>query len=85
VWAGWIARVNQSLGRAVGFINPFLYQSASDFEKAGAFHAITIGNNGAYNAGPGWNPCTGFGSPDGAKFADAMAKCETPKTMAASK
>ena len=27
-----------------------------------------MGNNGAFKAGPGWNPCTGLGSPDGAKI-----------------
>jgi len=26
---------------------------------------ITSGNNGAYSAGPGWDACTGLGSPDG--------------------
>jgi len=75
VWAGLIARINEKLGRALGFINPMLYQSAAAFEKAGAFHAITRGNNGFYHAGPGWNPCTGYGTPNGTKFADTIAKC----------
>ena len=29
------------------------------------FHDITSGNNGAYAAGPGWDACSGLGSPDG--------------------
>jgi kumamolisin len=85
LWAALIARVNESLGRAAGFINPLLYQSAQDFADAGAFRAITDGDNGFYHAGPGWNPCTGFGSPDGTKLASAMAKTKVPKTMAATK
>ena len=30
------------------------------------FNDITSGNNGAYSAGPGWDACTGLGSPEGA-------------------
>lgn len=26
---------------------------------------ITSGNNGAYTASPGWDACSGLGSPDG--------------------
>ena len=29
------------------------------------FHDITSGNNGAFSAGPGWDACTGWGSPNG--------------------
>ena len=29
------------------------------------FRDITSGNNGAYTAGPGWDACSGLGSPDG--------------------
>ena len=29
------------------------------------FNDITEGNNGAYKAGPGWDACTGLGTPDG--------------------
>ncbi len=83
LWAGLIARINEKLGHAAGFVNPLLYQSSSDFEKEGAFHAITSGNNGAYQAGPGWNPCTGFGTPDGEKFANVMANNKASKALAA--
>ncbi|HTW24793.1 MAG TPA: S53 family peptidase [Candidatus Baltobacteraceae bacterium] len=63
LWAGLIARINQLLGKPVGFLNPTLYAQPA---SAGCFHDITSGTNGAYNAGPGWDPCTGLGSPDGA-------------------
>jgi kumamolisin len=63
LWAGLIARINQLLGKPVGFLNPTLY--AQSTAAAGGFHDIVNGNNGAYSAGPGWDACTGLGSPDG--------------------
>src|SRR6185369_10752599 len=54
LWAGLIARLNQLLGRPVGFINPVLYQNPQ------ALRSITVGNNGSYKAGPGWDACTGL-------------------------
>jgi kumamolisin len=50
----------------VGFVNPLLYKQAADFRD------ITSGNNGAYQAGTGWDACTGLGSPDGAKLSAAL-------------
>lgn len=75
LWAGLLARINQSLirtgGKPAGFINALLYPAAA---KA-AFHDVTQGNNDIYNdlkgkfpAAPGWDPCTGMGSPDGANL-----------------
>ena len=32
---------------------------------APGFNDIVDGNNGAYKAGPGWDACTGLGSPNG--------------------
>lgn len=62
LWAGLIALINQSRGSRVGFINPLLY---SRLAGAGALHDITQGNNGAYRANTGWDPCTGLGTADG--------------------
>lgn len=67
LWAALIALVNQQNGKAAGFVNPALYGAAGDF------HDITQGNNGAYSAGPGWDACTGLGSPDGADVAATLA------------
>ena len=61
LWAGLIALMNQKLGKPLGFLNPQIYPLLG----SSAFHEITQGNNGAYSAGPGWNACTGLGSPDG--------------------
>ena len=30
-----------------------------------ALKDVTSGNNGAYQSGPGWDPCTGLGTPNG--------------------
>jgi kumamolisin len=70
LWAGLIALMNQSLGTPVGFLNPIIY---SRLGGTSAFHDITEGNNGAYNAGPGWDPCTGWGSPNGEKFLNELS------------
>ena len=64
LWSALIALVNQHLGKPLGFLNPLLYAKVG----SGAFHDITIGNNGAYSAGVGWDACTGLGTPDGAKL-----------------
>jgi kumamolisin len=68
LWAALIARCNQSLGSAVGDVHAALYQI-----PATAFHDITQGNNGTYQAGPGWDPCTGRGSPNGQALLSALA------------
>jgi len=75
LYAGLIARCNQRLaasGRRVGYLTPLLYGGlgASD-----AFHDITSGSNStlatqpdAYTARPGWDCCTGWGTPNGARL-----------------
>jgi len=67
LWAGLMARINQKLGHSAGFINPILYQNPQ------AFNDITSGSNTDYNAGPGWDPCTGLGSPKGAAILQALS------------
>jgi kumamolisin len=70
LYAGLFARINQALLQAgksrVGFVNAALYQNES------AFHDIVSGNNGAFSAGPGWDPTTGLGSPDGSAILTAL-------------
>ncbi len=61
LWAGLIARLNQELGAPVGFAQPRFYPLLG----SAGFHDITQGDNGQYSAGPGWDACTGLGSPDG--------------------
>jgi kumamolisin len=61
--AALIARLNQTASKPLGFVNAVFYENAS------AFNDITSGNNGAYSAGPGWDACTGLGSPKGSALA----------------
>ena len=65
LWAGLISRFNQRLKTPVGFMNPLLYGSLA---STGVCRDVTGGNNGAFSAGPGWDACTGWGSPAGSKL-----------------
>ena len=69
LWAGLIAVANQQLGVQVGFIQPAIYAA----KAASAFNDITQGNNGAFLAGPGWDACTGLGSPIASKLIPLLA------------
>ncbi|GAB2757494.1 S53 family peptidase [Sinomonas soli] len=66
LWAALVARLAQAAGRRFGLLQPALYAQAS------AFRDITSGTNGTYRAGPGWDPCTGLGSPNGAALLAAL-------------
>ena len=71
LWAGLTARLNQALsvqtpGTRLGFLNPRLYALGA------VLNDITDGNNGAYSARPGWDACTGLGSPDGEALLAAL-------------
>ena len=68
LWAALVALVNQRNGRNSGFLNPTLYSGGE-----ANFYDITSGSNGTYKAAPGWDPCTGLGSPDGQKIATLIA------------
>jgi kumamolisin len=72
IWAGLIALLDQGLGHQLGYFNPRLYQ---EIGPAGVLRPVTKGDNGVahvqgYMAGPGWNPVTGWGTPDGQKLLD---------------
>jgi kumamolisin len=66
LWAGLVALLNQKLGHPVGFLNPFLYAHPN------VVRDITGGQTQDYRAGPGWDPCTGLGSPDGMALLQAL-------------
>ena len=65
--AALVALLNQAKGKNVGFLNPFLYANVAK----GVVHDVTRGTNAitntvkGYNAGPGWDACTGLGTLDG--------------------
>ncbi len=68
LWAGLIVLLNASLGKPVGFLQPQIYTASAE----PGFHDITQGNNPAYQAGAGWDACSGNGSPDGAALLSAL-------------
>ncbi len=71
LWAGLMALADQQAGRSLGLVNPAIYRIARAYRYHQAFHDITTGNNltlgpvnDVYHAGPGWDPVTGWGSPN---------------------
>lgn len=62
-----IARLNAINGKPSGLVSPLLYANA------GALHDITQGNNGDFAASPGWDACTGLGSPNGKALAAILS------------
>jgi kumamolisin len=72
LWAGLVALLDQGVGHSLGYLNPRLY---AEIGPAQVLRPITEGNNGTvtlagYQAGAGWNPVAGWGSPDGEKLLD---------------
>jgi kumamolisin len=55
-----------AFGTRLGFITPRLYRNPV------CFNDITVGENGAYRAGVGPDPCTGLGSPIGTRLANLL-------------
>jgi len=85
LWAALIAIINEAIGVRIGFLNPILYSYGVG--NSDAFHDIQSGSNQyqyqasttsgivtvpGYEAGPGWDACTGYGSPDGQKLLSAV-------------
>lgn len=72
LWAGLIAVLNAALGQNVGFVNPVLYAIGSSgfrdiIAEPGAADNSMNGAPG-YPVGPGWDACTGWGSPAGTRL-----------------
>jgi subtilase family serine protease len=77
-WAAITALADQAAHHRLGFLNTKLYAIAATPLRSFAFHDVTTGNNtvtvsdangnpltiSGYNAGKGWDPVTGLGSPD---------------------
>lgn len=86
LWAAFTALVNQQAvanGQPpVGFMNPALYAIGQSPEYALAFHDITVGNNtnstspNLFYACPGYDLCTGLGTPSGINLINALAPPE---------
>jgi kumamolisin len=65
LWAALISRLAEGSGQRFGLIQTLLYAGVTPGAAVPGFRDITSGNNGAYAAGPGWDACSGLGSPDG--------------------
>src|ERR1700722_13642957 len=76
LWGALIALCNQQLGARVGNFNALLYSALGPKQ---VLNDITKGNNdtdgllsGQFAAKTGWDPCTGWGTPDGDKLLAAL-------------
>jgi len=83
LWAAVIALADQEAGRHLGFVNPAIYAIARGPAYHRAFHDVVTGDNSVlwptgvfvgYEAGPGWDPVTGWGSPDARVLVPQLAR-----------
>ena len=83
LWGGLMALADQNAHHHLGFVNPAIYRIARSSSYYKAFHDITTGNNDAtagsvlvtgYQAGPGWDPVTGWGSPNAQVLIPLLAR-----------
>jgi len=83
LWAAFIALANQQAALSgeptVGFLNPTIYPLARGSTYAALFHDIRTGNNtnsaspANFYACPGYDLCTGWGTPTGKALLNALA------------
>jgi subtilase family serine protease len=87
IWAALIALADQYAGHHLGLVNPAIYQIARGPRYHQAFHDVTTGNNTVqfppttitgYQAAPGWDPVTGWGSPDAQVLIPLLAHYAVP-------
>jgi kumamolisin len=76
LWAGLIAVLNAAYGDNLGFVNPALYAigEAGFRDIVGLPGPANNALNGVpgYPAGPGWDACTGWGSPNGIALLNSL-------------
>jgi len=77
LWAGLAARLVQSLGGRLGLVQQQLYAGIEPATPVAGLRDITIGGNGAYSAGPGWDACSGLGVPEGAALLTQLSASAT--------
>jgi subtilase family serine protease len=83
LWGGVIALADQYAHHDLGFVNPAIYRIGHSSSYHQAFHDATTGSNyvpvnsvpvTAYSAGPGWDPVTGWGSPNAQVLIPLLAR-----------
>jgi subtilase family serine protease len=77
LWAGFTTVIGQITDSRLGNLDPIIYQLANSEYSTAGFHDITTGNNNyngvtGYNAGPGFDLASGWGSIDFNIFANAV-------------
>ncbi len=78
LWAGLSRNLAEIVGQTrLGNLNTVIYQLANQQYATAGFHDVNIGNNGynglpGFNAGPGYDQATGWGTVDFAVFANAV-------------
>jgi kumamolisin len=80
LWAGLIARLAQASGTRFGLLQPLLYGGATPGANVAGFNDIVDGTNGAYKASPGWDACTGLGSPNGTTLLSRLSPSSNPSS-----
>jgi kumamolisin len=80
LWAGLIALNNAANKTPAGFLQPTIYLA----KAKSAFNDITSGNNGAFPARPGWDACTGLGSPIGSALIALLGSAAAAQPVAGS-
>lgn len=78
LWAALTARLAESLGHLPGWLPPALYAGVAPGTAAPGFRDIVSGDNGAYRAKKGWDPCTGLGSPVGTAIVARLGGAGSP-------
>jgi kumamolisin len=78
LWSALVARLVQQLGRPLGLLQPLLYNGSQPGVLASGFRDVTAGDNQGFPASPGWDPCTGLGSPDGEALLAVLRQRLTP-------
>lgn len=78
LWAALLAQCNHALGHRCGHIHDHLYHIGH--HQLAGLRPVTSGHNDAYQAGPGWNPCTGYGTPSGKHLQHYLCTAATKPT-----
>lgn len=78
LWAALVCRLTEVAGRRLGPLQPALYQGAQPGAAVPGLHDVTSGDNTGYTAGPGWDACTGLGTPDGAALFARLTHASEP-------
>ena len=84
LWGGLMALADQYAHHDLGSVNPAIYRIARSSSYHQAFHDITTGSNiqtipypgstAGYQTAPGWDPATGWGSPNAQVLVPLLAR-----------